>query len=275
MKIPNYPDLDVPVEILMAWWLLCFEMKDSPYYIPLDLRKKDNLPKVKDDLDWTLGRCLVYGKDAAIEVFAPMLQMLELKPATILGPQRSTAAPKAKEQHSELVWSADPGCFERHLQRKYQNPLFPPASRVVTQGDVDAARARDAVEADSLLEEITKTLEPLKGRGPVTVSQMCKDRTCLETLMQRASEIGNRTAERATAKLYWALISDMEMALANDEKETKLFQEVTEEYVKRALPYTNRFVGQLCRENTPIKPDEVLPALLTEDLESIKKFLTS
>ena len=45
-------------------------------------------------------------------------------------------------------WSTSPGCFERHLSRRLNNPLFPPSERVVTRQEFRDAkaleRARDA-----------------------------------------------------------------------------------------------------------------------------------
>src|SRR5271169_6485620 len=53
----------------------------------------------------------------------------------------------------KLVWSANPGCFERHLQRRVGNPLFPASSRYVTQVEIDGARARDSREAEIVRNE--------------------------------------------------------------------------------------------------------------------------
>lgn len=276
IKIPDHTDVQAPIQLPMAIHLLCFEMKDSPYYVPPDRRTKesvDNLKLPDMDASFALAECLAHGKDSAVEAFAPMVQMLELKPETVAGLRREAPSAKDDIPPAELVWSADPGCFERHLQRKYQNPLFPPVSRVVTQEEVDAARARDATEAQTLWQNIPRAIEPLKG-GPVTYSQLAEAREQLDRLMQRAAEVGDRAAEKAAAQLYWALIRDMERALAADEEASQALQKANEDYVRRVLPYTNRFVAQVCRKDSPIKRDEVLPALLTEDIESIKKFLT-
>jgi hypothetical protein len=43
----------------------------------------------------------------------------------------------------DLEWSENPGCFERHLKRKQDNPLFPEPDRKVTQEQIDEARERD------------------------------------------------------------------------------------------------------------------------------------
>src|SRR5437879_5488623 len=48
------------------------------------------------------------------------------------------------EKHpTPIAWSSRPGCFERHLQRRHNNPLFPPSRRIVTQEEVTAAHIAD------------------------------------------------------------------------------------------------------------------------------------
>jgi hypothetical protein len=58
---------------------------------------------------------------------------------------------KAVGNAGSIVWSDQPGCFERHLLRRYNNPLFPPDLQLVTQAQVDAARQRDLEERQAFL----------------------------------------------------------------------------------------------------------------------------
>jgi hypothetical protein len=272
MKFPGRPHIEVPTEYLMALHLLYFELTDSPYYLPPDRRKLGNAPEIHDGLDKTLAECLAYGRDCAVEVFGPMVEMIELKPETVSGLVRESSSMKTESAHTELIWSENPGCFERHLQRKYLNPLFPPASRIVTQDEVDAARARDASEADVLWAKIIKHAESMPN-GQFTFAQLDEHRKRMDELMQEAAETGNPKAESATAELYWAIIKDMEIAMSDNVKGAELLEKANENYVKIGLALKNRFVAQLCRHDSPMKPEEVLPALLTEDPETIRKFV--
>jgi hypothetical protein len=272
MKFPGRPDIEVPTEYLMALHLLYFELTDSPYYVPRDRRKLGNAPEIHDGLDQTLAECLAYGRDCAVEVFDPMVQVMELKPETVSGLVLESSSTRIESAHAGLVWSENPGCFERHLQRKYMNPLFSPASRIVTQHAVDAARTRDASEADVLWAKITKHVESIPN-GRFTFAQLDEHRKRMDDLMQEAAETGHPKAESATADLYWAIIKDMELAMSDNVKGAEMLQKANENYAKIGLALKNRFVAQLCRHDSPIKPDEVLPALLTEDLETIRKFM--
>ena len=272
MTVPGHPDVEVPIEWRIALSLLYFEMKDSPYYLPLERRKADNFPEIRDDLDRVFAMCLAYGKDSAVEVFRPMVEKMEFKPETVSGLRRESSGLKADILYTELTWSENPGCFERHLQRKYMNPLFPPTSRIVTQDEVNAARARDASEAQVLWTKIMKHAESART-GHFTVAQLAEHRKRMDDLMQEAAETGDSQAESATAKLYWAIIGDMEKAMRDNPKGAEMLQKANENYVKVGLASNNRFVAQFCRQDSPIKPEEVLLSLLSEDLDTIRKFM--
>jgi len=229
-------------------------------------------------MDWTLAECLEHGKSSALQAFIPMIQALELKPETIAGLRRPPApSPKVERPYPELAWSIEPGCYERHLQRRHQNPLFPSASRVVTQEEVDAARTHDAAEAKAFRAEVwelVRTCSPQKLSGPLTVRQAFEIRQKIDDLMDRAAELGGNLAkeEEMLSKLYEALISDVRRGLEqlkNDEALQHL-QKAEEFRAKGVEQFYDRFAAQMNREDSPIKPEEIVPSLLTEKPETIQ-----
>jgi hypothetical protein len=52
------------------------------------------------------------------------------------------------ENGQMIVWSEHPGCFERHLQRRYKNILFSPERRLISKKDIEDARQRDKLDQD-------------------------------------------------------------------------------------------------------------------------------
>jgi hypothetical protein len=46
------------------------------------------------------------------------------------------------ENGEMVIWSEYPGCFERHLQRRYKNVLFPPERRCISKKDIEDARQK-------------------------------------------------------------------------------------------------------------------------------------
>jgi hypothetical protein len=63
---------------------------------------------------------------------------------------------KHKASASGPTWSDDPGCFELHLVRRLNNPLFPPARRKVTQQELLEAQKRDARDLAQLQQDVTQ-----------------------------------------------------------------------------------------------------------------------
>jgi hypothetical protein len=227
-------------------------------------------------MDWALAECLEHGKSSALQAFVPMVQTLELKPETIAGLRLSPAlSPKVERPYPELAWSTEPGCYERHLQRRHQNPLFPPASRVVTQEEVDAARTHDAAEAKAFHAEVWELVRASqKLSDPLTVRQAFEIRQKIDDLMDRAAELGGNLAkeEEMLSTLYEALISDVRRGLEQVENDEALqrLQKAEEFRTKFVEQVHNRFFAQMKREDSPIKPEEIVPSLLTEEPESIQ-----
>src|ERR1700741_5454027 len=68
-------------------------------------------------------------------------------------------------KRSESTSVGVPGCFERHLQRRRQNPLFPADRQDVSHSDIQHAQQRDKEERVALRSRILEVLRPLM-EGP-------------------------------------------------------------------------------------------------------------
>lgn len=279
IKIPEYPDLRVPVEASMSLHLLTFT-KDSPYYIPPELRTEDSINGhiLEDDfldLGRTLAECLMHGKNAAVEIFDPIIQFIELKPETISGLHRPTFSQKADRQPSDLIWSQNPGFHERHLQRKDRNPLFPPPLRVVKQEEIDTARMRDLNDAETLRKELYHligtnfSVEKVAGFSALELGQI---REKIDDLMRQAAKIGGDDGDeigKSLVSLRSALMADWrDMAKGNTEALNAL--DKAERFVEENInPFHNRFLAQMSRLDSA----DIVPALLSEDPETIRLVL--
>ena len=55
--------------------------------------------------------------------------------------RKFSGSKETKEYH--LNWSSNPGCFERHLHRRFQNPLFSKERMQVTEEELKQAQSTD------------------------------------------------------------------------------------------------------------------------------------
>lgn len=171
----------------------------------------------------------------------------------------------------EIAWSGNPGCFERHLQRKYGNPFFPPASRVVRQEEVDSARDRDRTEAMAFRGEYVKVLRQFVDlEDIVPVSVVMDQLEQLDDLILRASELGGEVLkeQEKMIQLFEGTLAELRTAVNREQADG--LQELEEATSYRWKLFLNAFVAQMNRPNTPITAEEVVPSMLTEDPKTIQ-----
>ena len=184
---------------------------------------------------------------------------------------------KQQLKRAELIWSHNPGCFESHLQRRCDNPLFPPERRIVTQPEIDAARARDVRDAEAFREEV-RSLAGYFGEFAEKVpgSQVMQFRKKIEDLMQRAAELGGNLQDEKTAlcEMRKAIIGIYQEAIETS-KETIQLQKAEAFNAERMRAFHTEFLAQMLRQGTPITPDDLVPALLSEDLATIQLVLST
>jgi hypothetical protein len=172
-----------------------------------------------------------------------------------------------------LSWSDKPGCFERHLQRKYLYPfLFTLDSKIITQSLVDEARLQDSEDLAHLEADTTEFLHYLEHNFTLDeVRGLIKRFIALE---QRAAEIGGNAVTMGNAlrigKLQ--LLSKIENILTEEGKQVK--DDTFKDYAAVSDIYVHPFFAQCNRTETPIKESEHVASLLTEDVETIRFILS-
>ncbi|VAW73190.1 hypothetical protein MNBD_GAMMA12-552 [hydrothermal vent metagenome] len=171
-----------------------------------------------------------------------------------------------------LLFSDAPGSQERHLIRKYDNPLFG-AIKELTQTDIDNARQNDIDEYQSFLEDfnhLLKEVSILTGAVETEIILEMKER--IDTLYERCVSFGVEQSEYKTAlqKLHHTIMNAIRQAAKADSmviKELEREQEVRKLHIE-LMEY--KLVSDLLRSDSPIKDNELVPTLLSEDAEAVQ-----
>jgi hypothetical protein len=171
------------------------------------------------------------------------------------------------ENGEMIVWNEYPGCFERHLQRRYKNVLFPPERRRISKKDIEEAREKDKIDQDRFI----KTAKSLGAELEIS-----EDKIPLSTLTDSNAlqKVGDLLKQ---GKSIGGNIQDAILLLEDTEKQMieymiKLKPE-GKELLEKAMSVSrlsrNQYMAQSKRKDTPILQEEEVPTLLSEDLATI------
>ena len=163
-----------------------------------------------------------------------------------------------------ISWSQKPGCFERHLQRRYKNPLFQEDRRQITDKELKQARNLDNNEQKLFRNEkllFEQKIGSLKQEGFNIELLLYKD---VQALIEKGYSIGGNIDEDI-AKIEQIEKSMYAQLNKNDPQLKEFLDEVNALSSVKRVPY----FACLSRKDKPIRKDEELPSLLCEDYRAI------
>jgi hypothetical protein len=173
----------------------------------------------------------------------------------------------------ELKWSENAGCFERHLKRKHENPLFPEPDRNVTQEQIDEAQRQDQADAVSLQKKLLDLASDIAKLPALATWSNCSPiRERIDDLLSEVAGVGgpaDNTRESLNS-IRTALISSLREGIKDNEKASKALEEAEEYHQKQIEIAHDPFVAQMGR----IPSDDVVPAMLSESPETIWKAMS-
>lgn len=220
----------------------------------------------KAELRMPLAQCLSYARIAAQQVFSGLMPLIDFDPMSVIAVSRET-----KYTGTSNRWSERPGCFERHLQRKEDNLLFPVDERRPTEEAIHEARAKDEAELQ-LLDQEMKALLQKAGRfgeqetvaAGVLLNFLQHE---IDPLMRRASAVGE------SGMWVFTNLSKLRDALFETIAQKPDVKVMVEDLKSGLEGQFNPFLAQTWRDDTPIKTDEIAPALLCESTDTVKEAL--
>jgi hypothetical protein len=242
----------LPVEFFLATGFL-LQAPDSPYHGRSGVDFEGN--------DIKLAACLRGATEQTLPLFKPMIQAIEGFDAR--------SFPRWK-------WSAVPGAMERHLQRRYNNPLFPLHRQVVTSQDVYEARVADYEALASIRNELTEIASEFYGLTglPADWHPLLNGlRERLDKLEDHRLMAGgeNESLGGAIAELRGKVMEVWRSALRNNARHLAALDKAESiQRERHATLYATDWMRQLRSHASPIPPQEVVAALLSDTPSEIE-----
>jgi hypothetical protein len=170
------------------------------------------------------------------------------------------------------------GLFERQLQRREGNAMFPKALREPTSEDIQTARGKDERDFKAAEEAATrwiKGVQALLERGP-TIGTMAPYHKASDDVMRLCAIAGapaegyRLKVERIDSSIAMEIIKAMEKSSPEDAAKVR---EGDESCVALRNITSHPLFAQLAREGGPISANEQVPTILCESVETVNEIV--
>lgn len=251
-------------EYTLALYILV-NMEGSPYYVSPNDRKDltpENCCFPPDDAIQSIVKCLIQTKNSSLEIFEPFVNSINFTSESILG----------LNSEPELIWSSTPSCFENHLRRMWNNVVFPPEKRIISQDQIDEARAKDLNDLNKLRQNLNLFLQAIPEElGFDVATEMNELREQIENLIKRAYEIGGEALNIVDPlnELRNNTIETWRIGVGYDKEALAKLEEAEVFHSSKSVQYCNPFIMQFIRDDSPFK-NEIAESLMTENQETLK-----
>jgi hypothetical protein len=173
---------------------------------------------------------------------------------------------------SDFEWSDNPGAYEAHLVRRCNNPYFPAHLQAVSEEELLEARAidnNDYLLAEEQFAQLVKSIEAMDSFN--TVEETNKLRERIDDLISFSIGVGGRANQIAKAAdtVREALIAAMREAVSNDQNALETIEEADELHKQYTRIYYIPVIAQMTRERSPIRKEDVVATILSENPETI------
>lgn len=165
-----------------------------------------------------------------------------------------------------LRFSPLPGAYERHLKRKYNNPLFPAAQQYLLEAEIEQARQRDEQDLHAFMEVFQETVKQAATLNGSVESEVVLDlKEKLERLYVTSSslagDLGNY--QDALLKLIRVCMQTIRKGASDD---ILALRKLDEEEQARTVYFAileSPLVAELMRGDDVIQVDELIPSILS------------
>ena len=169
-----------------------------------------------------------------------------------------------------------PGAYERHLQRKYHNALFPTSQQNFLQAEIDQARHRDQQDLQAFMEAFQETVTQAAALNGSVDSEVVLDlKEKLERLYVNscglAGDLGSH--QDALMKLIRVCMQTIRRGAADD---VIALRKLDEEEQARTVYFAmleTPLVAELMRGDEIIQADELVASVLSLDTRHLTTVL--
>ena len=175
-----------------------------------------------------------------------------------------------------IKFSPLPGAYERHLKRKYHNPLFPTAQQNFLQAEIDQARQRDQQDLQAFMEAFQETVSQAAALSGSVDSEAVLDlKEKLERLYVNscglAGDLGSH--QDALMKLIRVCMQMIRKGAADD---VIALRKLDEEEQARTVYFAmleTPLVAELMRGDEIIQAEELVASVLSLDTRHLSTVL--
>lgn len=166
-----------------------------------------------------------------------------------------------------LKFSSHPGPRERHLRRRYGNPLFPPTRQQVSETQLQEAREEDEKELNYFLRYFRDLVQEAIDLKPDAESETILDlKERLDNCYAHCCALPGEKSEIQAAinKLIEVIMKAVRQGAAND---PIALDKLAEEDMARQMHHElHQFslAADLMLPDSPISKEELIPSLLSE-----------
>lgn len=166
-----------------------------------------------------------------------------------------------------LYFSIYPGCWERHLQRQYNNPLFFHLHPSISQADISEAQGQDEDESIAFNEAFQQLLNEVATLQPqVDVKVILKLKDRIDALYEHCAGLGGDfSMQKQGLRQLNQLI--MQVILSTAAQKADLVEKLHAEIAAREGHFAlleHPLVAHLLHPKSPINATNIIPTLLTE-----------
>jgi len=174
---------------------------------------------------------------------------------------------------AKLKYSDLPGAYERQLQRKQDNPLFPAEQQQPGQEDLEQARIRDQQDMQAFMENFQETLKQAAGLLGSVESDVVLD------LKQRLEQlyVNSASLSHDMEQIHTALLKLLDVCMMTIRKgavdDPVALKKLDEEEQARQIYFElleTPLVADLLRADDVITESDLIPCMLSESEQGLK-----